>query len=64
MAQGLPGSSGPAVSELFGPFHVGDRTGYLEDAVVGARGQPLLRHGALQQAFAVGRQLTVRADLA
>src|SRR5579863_3600259 len=45
-------------------FEVGDGTGYLQDAVVGARGQALLQHGTLQQALAVGRELAEDADMA
>ena len=46
-----------------GAFEVGDGAGYLEDAVVGAGGEALLLHGALEQAFGVGGELAEGADL-
>src|SRR5438045_1716954 len=45
-------------------FEVGDRPRYFEDAVVRARRESLLAHGALQQVLAIGRQVAVDADLA
>ena len=42
---------------------VGDGAGDLEDAVVGAGGEALLLHGALEQALGVGGELAEGADL-
>src|SRR5437868_4008225 len=49
--------------DLRNTFEVSDRTSHLEDAVMGARAEPLLLHGALQQALAIGRKLAEGADL-
>src|SRR5215470_3634604 len=46
------------------PFQIGNGAGDFQDAVVGAGAQALLLHGSLQQALAVGVQLTVCSDLA
>jgi len=35
-------------------FKIRDRPGDFQDAIVGARGKPLLGHGAFQQTFAIG----------
>ena len=43
---------------------VGDGAGDFEDAVVGAGGEALLLHGAFEEAFGVGGELTKLADLA
>ena len=53
-----------ATAEVLGAFKVGDGAGHFEDAVVGAGGEALLLHGALEQALGVGAQLAVGADLA
>ena len=45
-------------------FDIGDGAGDLEDAVVGAGAESLLSHGALEQAFAVGRKIAEGADVA
>jgi hypothetical protein len=37
-----------------GAFKVGDGAGHFENAVVGAGGEALLLHGALEQALGVG----------
>src|SRR5437660_1417701 len=44
-------------------FQVSNRPRNLQDAVVGARAQALLLHGALQQALAIGGEVAVGADL-
>jgi hypothetical protein len=43
---------------------VSDGSGYFQDAVVGARAQALLGHGAFEEAFAVGGEFAVGADVA
>jgi len=45
-------------------FEICHRAGYFQDAVVGTGAQALLGHGAFQQAFAVGGEFAVRADVA
>src|SRR5205085_5171218 len=45
-------------------FEVGNGARDLQDAVVRARAQALLHHGALQQALAFGREVAEGADLA
>ena len=45
-------------------FKIRDGSGHLENAIVGASGEALLLHGALQQTFGVGAQLAVGANLA
>ena len=35
-------------------FEVRDGAGYLQDAIVGTGAEPLLSHGAFEQALAVG----------
>src|SRR6266404_765512 len=44
-------------------FEVRDRACDLQDPVMRASAESLLRHGALQKALAVGGQLTICADL-
>lgn len=51
-------------SEVLGELKIRDGAGHFEDAVVYARGQALLLHGAHQQALGVGVQLAMGADLA
>ncbi len=50
--------------KMFRAFQVGDGAGNFEDAVVGAGGEALLLHGAFEQAFGVGAEFAVGADLA
>ena len=50
--------------EAFGAFKVCDGAGDFEDAIVGAGGEALLLHGTLKEAFSVGAQLAIGADLA
>ena len=45
-------------------FDVGDGAGDFQDAVVGAGAESLLGHGALEEAFAVGRKIAEGADVA
>ena len=49
--------------EVLGGFEVGDGAGDFKDAVVGASGESLLEHGALEELFSVGRELAVGANL-
>ena len=44
-------------------FEIGNGPPHLEDSVVGAGGEPLLRHRAFEQAFAISRQFAERANL-
>src|SRR5664279_347655 len=48
----------------FGSREVGHRARNLENAVVGARAEPLLHHGPLQQVLGVSTQFAVFPDLA
>jgi hypothetical protein len=50
--------------EVGGVFQVGHGAGDFQDPVVGAGAQALLSHGAFQQAFAVGGEFAVGADVA
>jgi hypothetical protein len=50
--------------QVLGAFEVGDGAGHFEDAIVRARGEALLLHGALQQALGIGAQFAVGANLA
>jgi len=50
--------------QVLGTFEIGNGPSDLENAVVGARGQALLLHGALQQALGVLAQFAVGANLA
>src|ERR1700689_854871 len=43
--------------KLRSAIHVGDRTRDFKDAIMGARTEALLSHGAFQQAFAISREL-------
>ena len=47
-----------------GAGEIGDGARHLEDAVVRAGGEALLLHGALEEAFGVGAELAMGADLA
>jgi hypothetical protein len=51
-------------SQVFRSFEIGDGTGYLKDAIVGAGRETLLLHGAFQQTLRVGTELAMNADLA
>ncbi len=44
-------------------FQIGDGARHFQNAVVGARGEALLLHGALQQALGVGAEFAVGANL-
>jgi hypothetical protein len=44
--------------KLRNSVQVGDRACDFQDAVMGARAEPLLRHGAFQQALTIGGKLT------
>ncbi len=50
--------------EVLGAFEIGDGAGDFEDAIVGAGGEALLLHGALEQPLGVGAELAVGANLA
>src|SRR6202034_1123617 len=50
--------------EVWSVFEVRDGTGYFQDAVVGPGAEPLLSHGALEEAFAVSGQFAEGADVA
>ena len=50
--------------QMLGAFQIRDCPRYLENAVVGARGQALLLHGPLQEVLGLGAQLTMGANLA
>jgi hypothetical protein len=43
---------------------IGDGASYLKDTIVGAGGQPLLLHGALEKLLGVGSELAKGPDLA
>jgi len=49
--------------EAVGAFEVGDGSSDFKDPVVGAGGQPLLLHGALEETFGVWTQFAVGPDL-
>jgi hypothetical protein len=44
-------------------FQIGNRSGYLQDSIMGAGAQALLLHGSFQQAFAIGIQFAISSDL-
>ncbi len=44
-------------------LQIGDGSGDFEDAVVGAGGESLLNHGALEQALAIGGEFAEGADV-
>jgi hypothetical protein len=48
----------------FGALEIGDGARHFKDAVVSTGGKSLLLHGALKQAFGVGAELAVDANLA
>ena len=48
----------------FDAFKIGDGARDFKNAIVGAGGQALLLHGALEQPLGVGAQLAVGANLA
>jgi hypothetical protein len=50
--------------QVCGVFEIGDSAGDLEDAVVGAGAESLLRHGSFEQAFAVCGEFAKGADVA
>src|SRR5271157_4212790 len=60
----LDGLGEVGYGEVLDAFEVGDGTRDFEDAVVGAGGESLLLHGALEEALGVGAQLAVGANLA
>src|ERR1035437_9318711 len=59
----LDGLGDVADGDVLGAGEVGDGAGYLEDAVVGAGGEALLLHSALQQVLGVGREFAVGSNL-
>ncbi len=50
--------------EIHRIFQIGDGAGDFENAVVSAGAQALLRHGAFEQAFAVGGEFAEAANVA
>src|ERR1039458_9128097 len=59
----LDGFGDVADGDVLCSGQVGDGARNLEDAVVGAGGEALLLHGALEQALGVGRELAEGTDL-
>ena len=51
-------------ARFLGAFEVGDGAGHFKDAVVGAGGEALLLHGALEKPLGVGAEFAVGANLA
>src|SRR5208337_2077934 len=60
----LDGLSQVSDREMLDAFQIRDGPGDFENAVVGARGQSLLLHGALQQALGVFAQFAIGTNLA
>ena len=50
--------------QVLGALEIRDGAGHFEDAVMGARGEALLLHGALKQAFGVGAEFAMGTNLA
>jgi hypothetical protein len=59
----LDGFSKVLDGDVRGAFQVGNSAGDFQDAVMSAGGEPLLLHGALQQALGVGGKLAESANL-
>jgi hypothetical protein len=49
--------------QVFDAFKIGDGAGDFEDAIMGAGGESLLLHGALEQMLGIGAQLAIGANL-
>lgn len=60
----LNGFSQMGDSEVFGAFQVGDGARHFEDAVMGARGETLLLHGAFEKALGIGAEFAMGSNLA